>query len=280
MSQLRRRLTSLILLAALLCGSIPPNISFADAEEDARFEALIGDALRAYTEGEYEKAIDIYFKAKVMRNLPDIDYSIARCYHKLNKCNAAKSSYERVLNRAAGEVSDDLITKSKTQIESLKTCVEQKTDTVQVDPPKVDPPKQDPPKVDPPKQDPPKVDGGGGGVDWLAIGLIGGGGALFLAGLGTDLGSQSLIDDYNYYNTDPTSGTNAERRAQVESLDSDITTRKIVVWSLYGLGAATLATGIVFLVMPDKPAESSTTGLYLQPALSPESAGLLLGGKF
>lgn len=285
-----RRLLSTLTLLLALCVSVglspfsPPSSAFADAaaDEDARFEALISDALRAYTEGDYEKAIDIYFKAKVMRNLPAIDYSIARCYHKLNKCSAAKNSYDRVLNRPTNETPQELIDKSRAQLEELKTCQEAKDAVVAVDPPKADPPKADPPKTD--------TTDDSGKIDWLAVGLMSGGGALVLAGLGVDLGSASLTDDYNYYNTDPTSGTNAERRAKVDSLSSDITTRKIAVWSLYGAGAAALITGVVFLLLPEDKATSglntspSDTSLadrlYLQPALNPDGAGLLLGGSF
>jgi tetratricopeptide (TPR) repeat protein len=292
-----RRLLSTLTLLLALCVSVglspfsPPSSAFADAaaDEDARFEALISDALRAYTEGDYEKAIDIYFKAKVMRNLPAIDYSIARCYHKLNKCSAAKNSYDRVLNRPANETPQELIDKSRAQLEELKTCQEAKDAVVAVDPPKADPPKTDTTVVTQPKVDPPKTDDSGK-IDWLAIGLMSGGGALVLAGLGVDLGSASLTDDYNYYNTDPTSGTNAERRAKVDSLSSDITTRKVAVWSLYGAGAAALITGVVFLLLPEDKATSglntspSDTSLadrlYLQPALNPDGAGLLLGGSF
>jgi hypothetical protein len=290
-TRLAHRALSLLLLAAFSLSPLSPFApapASANADEDARFEALISDALRAYTEGEYEKALDIYFKAKVMRNLPEIDYSIALCYQKLNKCSAAKSSYERVLNRTPTEDMQTLIDKTKAKLDDLpKTCQETKAEPVAV----VEPPKADPtptPAPVTPTQPPPQADGGG--VDWLAIGLMAGGGALVLAGLGTDLGSAGLIDDYNFYNTDPSSGTNAERRAKVDSLASDISTRKVAVWSLYGVGAAALITGTVFLLLPDSdkrasnatpdPDRSLADRLYLQPALNPDGAGLLLGGSF
>lgn len=257
-----------------------PALGFAQNEdEEDRFEQVIGDALRAYNEGDYDKALDLYFEAKVIKDLAEIDYSIARSYHNKSKCAAAEKFYKKAQSRIS-ELPEAYEAKIEEHLASLDSCVEAEEPEEPEDPVVVQPQPIQPQPTPPPDEEKP--------IDWLSIGIMAGGGAVLLAGLGVDLGSAGLIDDHERYLTDPNSGTNAERRAKIDELESDIQTRQIVVYTLYGVGSAALITGtVLFLVRMDSGESDATaaegedaTTWQLEPTFSDDSAGMLFRTNF
>ncbi|MDX9723278.1 MAG: tetratricopeptide repeat protein, partial [Myxococcota bacterium] len=192
-------------LSALLLVAAVALQGFAQESEKSR-DQLIAEALRAYNEGNYDKALDLYFEAKVIEDLAEIDYSIARCYHNLQKCEQARKFYEKTMSRI-DELPEGFDLRVQKQLVELESCVDPE-DTVVVTQP--EPPPVDPQPVDPEPELPEESS-----IDWLSIGIMGGGAAIAIAGLGVDLGSQGLIDDHKKYSSDISTGSNDERRTKV-----------------------------------------------------------------
>lgn len=261
--------TLMLALCTVAAGVAAPTTAWAQDGDEERFNRAIGDALRAYNEGRYDKALDLYFEAKVIKDLAEIDYSIARTYHNLGQCNQAEKFYKKTQGRL-GELPEGYEAKIDQYLAELpETCI----------PPEVEAPVIAEPEPVPvqPQPAPPPVDQSAE-VDWLSIGIMGGGAAVLLAGLGVDLGSASLVDEHKDFATNPDSGTDEERRARMAELESDIDTRKIVVYTLYGVGGAALVTGTVlfFLRMDGDEAPADATSWQLDPTFGPDSAGMNL----
>ncbi|MDX9723364.1 MAG: hypothetical protein RBU37_21630, partial [Myxococcota bacterium] len=117
-------------------------------------------------------------------------------------------------------------------------------------------------------------------IDWLSIGIMGGGAAIAIAGLGVDLGSQGLIDDHKKYSSDISTGSNEERRTKVAELEDDISTRKLVSIVLYGVGGAALATGVVLFVLRSGSEQEEQASYDLLPVVDAEGAGLRFNLRF
>jgi len=266
-----RALLPFLLITTMLIAV--PMSGFAQDSDEERFEQVIGDALRAYNEGNYDKALDLYFEAKVLKDLAEIDYSIARAYHNKSKCSAAEKFYKRAQNRI-DQLPEAYEAKIEEHLASLSECVEAEEPEDKPDPVVVQPTPQPVPVQPPPKEEKP--------IDWLSIGIMAGGGAILIAGLGVDLGSAGLVDDHKMYTTDPTSGTNAERRAKIEDLESDIQTRKIVAITLYGVGGAALVAGTVlfFVRMDSGDEDTESTSWQLDPVFGADSAGMSFTTRF
>src|SRR5690606_21348260 len=63
------------------------------------FEAIVAEGMRYYGEGNYDAAIEKFFKAKLLRDEPELIYNIARSDDKKGDCNAAKRHYEMFVKR-------------------------------------------------------------------------------------------------------------------------------------------------------------------------------------
>ncbi|PIW01021.1 MAG: hypothetical protein COW42_06195 [Deltaproteobacteria bacterium CG17_big_fil_post_rev_8_21_14_2_50_63_7] len=260
--RIHMKITGLILALTFLL--VPFVCQAQDSDANERFDAVIGDALRAYNEGDFDRALDLYFEAKVINDLAEIDYSIARCYHKIGKCEAAKKFYDSALKRVS-ELPETYEQKINEHIASLpETCIPEKqpeeVKVVEVQTPEE---KTPPVVLEPP-------------TDWLSIGVMAGGGAVLLGGLGLDIASASLADEHKALKTDPATGTDASRKAKLDQLESDISTRKTIVIAMYGVGGAALITGTVlfFLRMNDDSASDTAWNLY--PSVGDGSASVSL----
>ncbi len=257
---------SCIFALVLLLGSLTLTAT-ATANQDERFDSVIAEALRAYNEGNYDRAVTLYFEAKVIHDLAEIDYSIARSYHNLGNCEAAGRFYQRALDRG-DDLPETYRGRTRDYLANLdQTCVPKEVEVVTPTPPTT------PTEPPPPQQLPPPVESGG--VDWLSIGVMAGGGALLLTGLGIDLASGSLVDEHKDLHTNTALGTDEERRAKIKSIEDDIATRRAIVFALYGVGGAALITGVVLAILR-MDSEDDGSAWTVQPALQADGAGLFL----
>lgn len=270
---MRRSILAAVLLGLAACAVHSTFTASEAVAQDDRFERIIADALRAYNEGRYEAALDLYFEAKVLQDLAEIDYSIARTYHNLNQCDQAEKFYKRVQNRLS-ELPDGYEARvEKYLIELPTTCVSAKPEEVKV----VEPVQPVPPTnpVEPARP----VDSGSAGPDWVSIGIMGGGAALLLGGLIVDVAGAGLVDEHKDLVTNPDSGTEEARRKRIAELEDEMDTQKIVAYTLYGIGGAALLTGTVLLIVnmaSDDASGSAAADWQLHPALGPDGAGMTL----
>lgn len=114
----------------LLCGAVLaialaafvalPSEAHAQDDEEARFHAVVGEAMRYYTEEKYDAAIERFFAAKLIKDKPELVYNIARAYDKMGRCSTAKKHYAQFLAR--GDSPDELRAKARSYDEALGEC--------------------------------------------------------------------------------------------------------------------------------------------------------------
>lgn len=289
-------------MLALVCPSAP---LFADES----FDALVADGLKSYSDGQYDDAIKKFMQARVLDDQPDLLYNIARCYHKKGDCVAAKEHYKRFIAKPGATA--DRITQTETYITELGECAttgdlalactpanatvsidgdaqkgvcgkfedlkpgqhsllvvapgyEALAMTVNVDVNKVTTASANLKRAEG------AIDSGSG-ANWLGWGLVSGGAALVLGGVIVDivnLDNQSKLETLK--KSDP-------ERAEVEDA---FERNQTILWVLYGAGAATAITGVVFLITgvgkPSTEAQAlgdSGFSWQLAPSFSPDHAG-------
>jgi tetratricopeptide (TPR) repeat protein len=306
-------LARLLLVCAVILSIITPALwSPHAAYAQESFDDLVAKGLKSYSDGKYDDAIELFMKARVLDDQADLLYNIARCYHKKGDCIAAQEHYKRFTSRP--NATPDLVEKTANWVTELGQCAttgslalactpanatvsidgdartgpcgkfddlkpgehsllvtspgyEAQSLTVKVEVDKVITATANLKRA----EGPVTTDSG---ANWLGWGLTGGGAAVLVAGLSVDIANLSNQDELKtLIKGDPA-------RASVEDAYSR---NQTITWVLYGLGAATAITGVVFLITGvGKPASEqraqSADGFTWQlvPSFSPDHAGGLL----
>jgi len=118
-----------VLVALLLLISIViSGPAFAD-----EFDQILGSALKYYSEGDYDNAIEKFFEAKLLKDEPELVYNIARAYDKKGDCQAAQKHYSQFLARS--DAPAETAKKAKSYLEALGECPTKGTLALACDPP-------------------------------------------------------------------------------------------------------------------------------------------------
>lgn len=252
----RIRVCALVLAVAFASA---PSAAMADDTE--AFRTTITEATKLAYEGKFDEAIVKYIEAKTLRDDPVIDYNIARCYHKKGDCQAAVAAYNGFVERSDADSAD--VGSAREYLDELGDCGVVETPVIADPGPGPDP---DPDPILDPGPDPGTNDGAG--WSYAAWGLTIGGGVLVASGIALDVAGASLVDDYE-------AAAAVGDQASYDQLRSDIETRQLTVYTLYGVGAAATVTGVVLLLLaPDEP------GTAVAPTLMGDGAGVVFGGRF
>ena len=142
------------------------------------------------------------------------------------------------------------------------------------------PPDETPPDETPPDETPPDdpVIDDGGGVNVMAISLIGGGAALVIGGLIWDLSLGGTRDDFEDLQAQCNAGCDAVTHAEAAELQSKLDTGAVGTILLYGLGGATAAVGIVLLVL--SLGDDDEQPVAVTPLFGPDRVGAVIGFEF
>jgi len=119
---------------------------------------------------------------------------------------------------------------------------------------------------------------GAGPIPWI---LLGAGAGAVVGGVGATLwaiDARSEAERWHDPESPEAAGLTAdERRARYNSADDDVGKRRTVSYVLYGVGAASVAAGVAWLIFaPDGEAASA----QVTPWLSPGASGISLSGAF
>jgi tetratricopeptide (TPR) repeat protein len=244
-------------VAALGVWAVAPPCACAQEQEvDVEaLRALIADGTKFAAEGKYDEAIAKFFEAKTVYDDPRFDFNIARCYHKKGSCEPATQYYRALLARADADPEDRK--DAERFLAELGPC------KVEV--------AQDPKKGDP-EQGKPKG-GGAGAYDYVAWGLLIGGGLTLGGGVVLDVGSAARGDDLE-------AAAASGDSARYDAAKQEVEDRQVVLYGMYGVGAALTLGGSLMLLL-DGDVESAEGGaLRWGPLLAPGVAGASVSGRF
>lgn len=224
-------------------GEAPPK------EPTARAEWLSARAETAFSEGRFADAIKLYLDAWEAVPSAAILYNVAFIYdRRLEDPELAIQYYDRAAS--AADADPGLVEKARARVAVIRAERNKK-----------------PPPKDPPPEEPPPLEGQG--PRWGPILVMGGGGAMFVAGVAMGFVASSTEDDFKAATT-----ASAKR-----SLQDSGRTEALVADVLMIGGVLTAAGGVVwYLLDRDEPALSVevTTGLRLEPLFVKGGAGLSL----
>jgi tetratricopeptide (TPR) repeat protein len=305
-----------LLVCALVLSMAAPAVWVAGAAHaQESFDDLVARGLKAYSDGQYDEAVEIFMKARVMDDQPDLLYNIARCYHKKGDCIAAQEHYKRFVSRP--NATPELVEKTKGWVAELGECATTGTLALACTPGDATV------SIDGDAQTGPcgKFDGLKPGEHSLLVTAPGfkaqamtvrvevgrvttatanleraeagatapvvEDGANWLGWSLTGAGAALLIagmsvDIANLSNQDElkTLDVGSAERAPVEDAYER---NRAIIWALYGVGAAAAVTGVVFLITgvgkPSSEARAQGADGFswqLVPSLSPDHAGGLL----
>jgi tetratricopeptide (TPR) repeat protein len=245
-----------VMVTAPGLGTLP-----AQAQDSDAYRKLIAEATRLAYEKKYDEAIGKYFEAKTIQPDPVLDYNIARCYDKMGNCESATRHYNMVLD------SEDAAPEDRTSAEKylvdLGEC-EEVSEVVAVETPEVAP--EDVPVVTESVES-----DSGSAMTGVAWGSTIAGGVFILSGLGLDVASASLADDYR-------AAAESGDTAAFDKIGGDIESRQSTVLILYGVGGAALTAGVVMLLLGDDDKGSDSVGIA--PVLTPGLTGAVVEGRF
>ena len=267
-----RALCASLIACALLMLSVASLPSSAQANDTEAFRKLIAEATRLAYEQKFDEAIGKYFEAKTIRDDPLLDYNIARCYHKKGDCESAMRFYTLVLENSASS-EEDRASASEYKAE-LGECKPKEADPIVVDKGEGEGEGEGDKKGEGVGQGGGVGgDEGGSGFTYAAWGTTIAGGLVLLTGVGLDVGSAGLIDDYK-------AAAEAGDADTFEELSGDIEDRQATIFALYGVGAAALVAGVVMIVLDDGGGGVDAPAVGISPLLSPGAAGALIEGRW
>ncbi len=249
-----------------------------EAQEDqaidtvARATKVYQEGQKAYDTGEYEKALELFLEAQSLYPSPDFHYNIGKCHEALENYEQAVVSYNAYLrsyNSAYGEDPQDK-TNIQNKIDRLEKQVEEQKAAAEAAANKE-------PEViikTVPGEEGPKHPGRwliitGGVLSGVGLGVVIAGGAVF----GTQAANISGQLDDVYQNGNPERVTLEEAR----QLDSDGRAAELNQVLMISIGSAVAVTGVALLAVGLVKMKKSVT---VVPAVSPESAGLVIRGRF
>ncbi len=268
--------TVVALLATLLLGG---HALAADAAAAKRFEVLSAGAANLYEAGQYEEAIAEYLKAYDVVPSGEVLYNVAFIYDKkLGETSLAKDFYKRVLR--SPETSSNIIALATNRVRAIeqeevaaRTAAEQARAEARAAEERRR--AEELARIEAARGKTVMNGGGGnstvvasGGSDpnYLAYGLIGGGGAMVLGGIIAGIVTLGTESDFN-------EETDAAARA---ALKSDGEGQAVLTDVLLFGGAAVAATGVVLLLLDDDGGSDVNVGF------SPATDGggvVLVGGS-
>jgi tetratricopeptide (TPR) repeat protein len=231
-------------------------------------------AQKACALGDYEKGVDILADLLVGSDDPNYVFNQGRCYQQNNRWEQAIARFREYL-RKDDNLSDSDKADAERHIRECEASLAKDTPAVQ-DPaaapaPVATPvPTPAPPPVTPDistRPAPPSSDASQGkglrvaGIVCAAVGL-----AAIGTGFGLALKTQNMSSE-----ADKNGGTTQAQEDLRKSLET-------WGWVSYGVGAAAIATGVV-LYIAGWPSEKSAN-VALLPALAPDGASMVLGGRF
>ncbi len=260
-----RRWTCAALIASM---ALFPTVGWAQGEADApvednndvqRVEELSAKGTDAFRAGRYKEAIGAFEQAYAITPVANLLYNIALCYEKLNDLDNAHAYYKRFI--VAPDANADVRSTALARMDEIDQLRRNKA-------------------VDPLQGGGP---GGGGGEKktppkdntWMNAGLITGGTGLALLGAGAVFGVLTISDTDDFDNSrDPVEKARAKDDATQKALVADV---------FYGLGAAALITGGIFIIMDltqgqeEAPPEA---GASVRPMIAPDGAGAMVEFSF
>lgn len=186
-----------LLLAAAIAIAVPWS---AHADNKAEAQKHLEAAAVAYKEKRWQAVLDALNKAYALDPKPELHFSMGQVYIKMGRCPDAIVAYEQFIASKPNAVNVDV---AKEAITACKAAA-----IVAPDPPPMEPPKDPEPPTDPVpppvedlppniQQPPPKhtVTGERWYQDKLGVALVGGGGALVVAGVVTYVLARGTLGD-------------------------------------------------------------------------------------
>lgn len=256
---------------------------------EAQVERLATEAVNAYRGADYRRAVDLFQKAYEIRQVPALQYNMAKAYDKLGEVDHAYECYRRYADsadadphlKAKAEARMAVLTDVRRKNRAAARALEQRPESPRAKAPPPEPPK--PAVVEAPKPPPPPT------AEQIAeklhaqrqharrrdrfaalgIGLT----ALASAGVavGTSVSALSLQDQWSQQY----GGDEAARR----QLKNDALLRAGLADGFYALAGATAAVSAYFLYRGYRP-EPNAPSLAVTPSVSPNGATLGLWGRF
>jgi tetratricopeptide (TPR) repeat protein len=227
----------------------------SDPDEQA-VKHHFADGKARYESGDYRGALEQFRQAKVIRDLPALDYNIARCDERLELWQDAIDGYERYL-RGAPNAEDAPAARERVRVLRERLAALRGA---------TPPPGEKAPGAGPASSSSPGVQPGS--TRWLVPILVGAGAlALLGAGVGLYASASSDLDGLR-----ATCGRDAScGQDQVDSVD----VRARAAYALFAIGGAVAAADVALFVIKAR-AQSGRRGAWLAPA----GPGVVLRGSF
>jgi len=275
---MHRKPTSHLCYASAL-GVLLGLASPATAEGDSK-TSQENVAKKACAMGDYQKGADILTDLFVATNNVTYVYNQARCYEQNNIWDRAIARFREYL-RKAKHLTKNERAETEQHISECETALARATAPPTPGPPEPSPTATAPAvtaKVEPPPTAPTppaesvasalpsapvRSPGRGLRIAGVVCGVIGV--AAIGAGAGFALKTQSI-------------SSNEQKNGPTQAQEDDRKKYETWGWVSYGVGAAALATGVVFYIVGWPSGESANVALL--PSVSATGGGLLLGGKF
>ena len=278
------------MIAAVFVSSLLAAQRARAETPEAQVERLATDAVNAYRGADYRRAIDLLQRAYEIRQVPALQYNMAKAYDKLGDVDHAYDCYRRYVDSADADprlkgkaearmtVLEEVRRKNRAAARALEARPEPR-------PKKVAPPPE-PPKpavVEAPKPPPPPT------AEqiaeklraerqrerrrdrFVALGLGAGAVAFAAVGIGMSVNALSLQNQWSQQY----GGDEQTRR----DLKNDALLRAGVADGFYALTGATAAVAAYFLYRGYRP-EPNAPSLAVAPSLSPQGAALGVWGTF
>jgi len=99
--------------------AMPAGVAWGQDNAES-FEALVAEGVKAFSDGEYDKAIDRFTRARVIEDQPELLFNIARCYDRKGSCQAARDNYLTYIKRDGA--APDTVKRAKDLLEKLGEC--------------------------------------------------------------------------------------------------------------------------------------------------------------
>lgn len=273
----------MVIVLSLALAVSSARAAHAESAE-AQVERLASEAVTAYRGADYHRAIELLQRAYDIRQVPALQYNMAKAYDKLGDLDHAAECYRRFVD--AADADPKLKNKAEARLAVIEEARRKKAAAQRALEPKPEPkpaPVVEPPKpavVEPPKPVEPTPEQIRDKLRderqqkrrrdrWVALGL--GIGAVACAGVAIGL-SVDALSLQNQWSSEFGGDETARRQ-----LEHDALVRAGVADGFYALTGVTAAVAAYFVYRGFRP-EPTAPSIAFAPA--PGGAALVVGGRF